>query len=257
MPYNRYDVRNKYNYRGRRVNERTGLKTFFLFFMPVIIIAVIVLGVLVSYWMEVGLPENKTSISTPDQVAVVDDEVLLHVVNEHYPYDETYVPELAPFGGVQVSRLACDDLDDMISDATSQGIIISIKTGYVSYVDQGKLFEKTLDEIKKNNDYSEIKAESETMKICPEAGCSESQTGLLIRFTTNEKGNFADTQAGKWLSKYSVNYGFVLRYPEGEEADTGMTYAPDIYRYVGREHALNMRRYDMILEDYSYHISSR
>ena len=78
-------------------------------------LAYIVLGVLVSYWMEVGLPENKTSISTPDQVAVVDDEVLLHVVNEHYPYDETYVPELAPFGGVQVSRLACDDLDDILS----------------------------------------------------------------------------------------------------------------------------------------------
>ncbi len=257
MPYNRYDIRNKYNYRGRRVNEHTKLKTFFLFFMPVIIVGVFFLGIMVSYWAEVGFNDAKTGVSTPDQVIVVDDEILLHVVNEHYPMDESYVPELTPFGGAQVSKLAADDLDEMISDANSQGIIISVKTGYVSYADQAELFEKTLAEVKKNNDYSEIKSESETMKICPEAGCSESQTGLLIRFTTDEEGNFQNTKAGKWLQKYSVNYGFVLRYPEGEEADTGLSYAPDLYRYVGKEHALNMRRYDMILEDYSYHISSR
>ncbi len=257
MPYNRYDIKNKYNYRGRRVNEHTKLKTFFLFFMPLIIIAVIVLGVIVSYWAEVGFEDVKAGASTQDQIKIVNDEVLLHVVNEHYPMEESYVPHLKPFGGVQVSELAVDDLDDMISDATAEGIIISVKTGYVSYADQAVLFEQTLAKVKKNNDYSEIKAESETMKVCPEAGCSESQTGLLIRFTTDEEGKFENTQAGKWLQKYSVNYGFVLRYPQGEESNTGMTYAPDLYRYVGREHALNMRRYDMILEDYSYHISSR
>lgn len=257
MPYNRYDIKNKYNYRGRRVNEHTKLKTFFLFFMPVIIIAVVVLGILISYWAEVGFGASQTGVATHDEVMIVDDETLLHVVNEHYPMDESYVPELIPFGSVQVSKLAFDDLDDMISDAASEGIVINVKTGYVSFSDQGELFEQTLSEVKKNNDYSEIKAESETMKVCPEAGCSESQTGLLIRFSTNEDGSFEDTQAGKWLQKYSVNFGFVLRYPEGEEANTGMTYAPDLYRYVGREHALNMRRYDMILEDYSYHISSR
>ncbi len=257
MPYNRYDIKNKYNYRGRRVNEHTRLKNFFLFFMPLIIIAVIALGVLVSYWAEVGFEDAKTGVSTQDQIKIVDDEELLHVVNEHYPMEESYVPHLMPFGGVQVSELAFDDLDNMIKDAAAEGIIISVKTGYVSYADQAALFEQTLAEVKKNNDYSEIKAESETMKVCPEAGCSESQTGLLVRFTTDEDGKFENTQAGKWLQKYSVNYGFVLRYPQGEESNTGMTYAPDLYRYVGREHALNMRRYDMILEDYSYHISSR
>lgn len=257
MPYNRYDIKNKYNYRGRRVNEHTKLKTFFLFFMPVIIIAVVALGVLVSYWAQVGFEGTKAGVSTPDQVEVMDDEILLHVVNEHYPLKESYVPDLMPFGGVQVSKLACNDLDDLISDAAAEDIIITIESGYVSYADQAVLFEKTLSDVKKNNDYSEIKAESETMKICPEAGCSESQTGLLIRFSTDEEGKFENTQAGKWLQKHCVNYGFVLRYPEGEENNTGMTYAPDIYRYVGREHALNMRRYDMILEDYSYHISLR
>lgn len=257
MPYNRYDIKNKYNYRGRRVNEHTKLKTFFLFFMPVIIVGVILLGILISYWAEVGFSDSPGSTATLDEIEVVDDETLLHVVNEHYQMDESYVPELMPFGSLQVSKLAFDDLDDMISDAASQGVIIQVKAGYVSYAQQAVLFEETLANVKKNNDYSEIKAESETMKICPEAGCSESQTGLLIRFTTSQEGSFDKTEAGKWLQKYSVNYGFVLRYPEGEEANTGMTYAPDLYRYVSREHALNMRRYDMILEDYSYHISSR
>lgn len=257
MPYNRYDIKNKYNYRGRRVNDRTKLKTFFLFFMPLIIAGVIFLGILISYWAEEGFSDNPYATVTPDEVAVDYDEILLEVVNEHNPLDENYVPKLIPFGSVRVSELAFDDLDKMISDASAQDISIIVKDGYVSYDEQGVLYEKTLTEIKKNNDYSKIKAEAETMKVCPEAGCSESQTGLLIRFTTSESGDFANTEAGKWLLKYSVNYGFVLRYPEGEETSTSMAYAPDIYRYVGREHALNMRRYDMILEDYSYHISSR
>lgn len=257
MPYNRYDIKNRYNYRGRRVNDKTKLKTFFLFFMPLIIAGVIFLGIMISYWAEVGFNVKPYDTITADEVAVDYDEILLNVVNEHNPLEEAYAPKLTPFGSVRISDLAFDDLDKMISDASAQGIDIKVKDGYVSFAEQAVLYEKTLAEIKKNNDYSKIKAEAETKKICPEAGCSESQTGLLIRFTTDEDGSFVNTEAGKWLSKFSVNYGFVLRYPEQEETGTGMAYAPDIYRYVGREHALNMRRYDMILEDYSCHISSR
>ncbi|MBQ2944767.1 MAG: M15 family metallopeptidase [Ruminococcus sp.] len=257
MPYNRYDIKNKYNNRGRRFNERTKLKTVFLFILPLIIAGVILLGIFVAYWVEVGLNAEPYDTITADEVAVDYDAILLEVVNEHNPLEEDYVPKLTPFGSVRISELAFDDLDKMISDASSDGVEIKIKDGYVSYSEQAVLYEKTLDEIKKNKDYSKIKAEAETKKICPEAGCSESQTGLLIRFASDEDGAFANSEAGKWLLKYSVNYGFVLRYPEEEEAGTGMSYAPDLYRYVGKEHALNMRRYDMILEDYSYHISSR
>lgn len=257
MPYKRYDITNRYNSRGRRGNDKIVLKTVFLFLLPLIIIGVIALGILVSYWAEVSRSALDLQIASADEIETVSDEELLHIVNENYPLEEDYVPELVPFGGVQVSVHAFDALDKLISDATALGLSLKVKTGYVSYADQALLFEETFQKVKKDNDYSEIKAESETMKICPEAGCSESQTGLLIRFSSDENENFSKTEAFKWLEKNAVNYGFVLRYPENDEADTGMTYAPDLYRYVGEEHAVNMRRYGMNLESYNYHVSAR
>ncbi len=255
MPYNRYDIRNKYNYRGRKVNERMGFKIFMLFFIPVLIVLVVLLGVFLGYNAEMNSRPKLPLPATVDEVQTVSDEELLHIVNEHYTLEEDYEPELTSFGGIRVAKIAFDSLDNLVKDASSEGITITVKKGYVSYSEQEKLFEETFKKVKKNNNYSEIKAESETMKICPRAGCSENQTGLLVTFATDEDGKFSQTQAGKWLEKYSVNYGFVLRYPEGEEGSTGMTYAPDVFRYVGEEHALNMRRYDMILESYSYHVT--
>ncbi len=257
MPYNRYDVRNKYNYRGRRVNEHMGIKVFMLFLLPVLIVLIVLLGIYLGYNAELDKRPKLPSSATVDEIQSVSDEELLHIVNEHYPLEEDYEPVLVSFGGVRVAKIAFDSLDDLVKDAASEGITLTVKKGYVSYSEQEDLFEETFKKIKKNNNYSEIKAESETMKICPRAGCSENQTGMLLTFATDEKGDFAKTEAGKWLEKYSVKYGFVLRYPEGEEGNTGMSYAPDVYRYVGEEHALNMRRYDMILESYSYHVTVR
>ncbi len=257
MPYNRYDIRNKYNYRGRRVNEHMALKIFMLFFLPVLIVLVVLLGIHLGYNAEMNRRPKLPTPATVDEVQSVSDEELLHIVNEHYPLEEDFEPALVSFGGVRIAKIAFDSLDNLVKDAASQGITITVKKGYVSYKEQEKLFEETFAKVKKDNNYSEIKAESETMKICPRAGCSENQTGLLVTFSTDEEGKFAQTQAGQWLEKYSVNYGFVLRYPDEEEGSTGMAYAPDVYRYVGEEHALNMRRYDMILESYSYHVNIR
>lgn len=255
MPYKRYDIRNKYNSRGRRVNERVGLKRFFLFFTPLLIVLVILLGVFLSVKID---EKGRTKAEAPDvsdAEVVIGDDVLLRIVNENNQLEAEYKPALVPFGSVNVSELAFDDLDKLISEAASQDVTITVTKAYVSYDEQDKLYKETFADMKKNKGYSEIKAESETKKICPEAGCSENQTGLLVTFSTDETGSFESTKASKWLQKYSVNYGFVLRYPEGEEGDTSMAYAPAVYRYVGKEHALNMRRYDMTLESYYYHVN--
>ncbi len=257
MPYKRYDLRNKYNRRGRRVSESAAFKTFMIFFMPVLIAAVIFLGIFLGYKAEINSRPKLPTPATADEAKTVSDEELLHIVNENYPLEEDYVPELVAFGDVKIAKIAQKSLDLLVKDAASEGITITVKKGYVSFSEQEELYKETFAVIKKENHYSEIKAESETMKVCPRGGCSESQTGLLVTFATDEKGKFQQTEAGKWLEKYSVNYGFVLRYPAEEESNTEMAYAPDVYRYVGEENALNMRRYDMTLEAYSYHVNIR
>lgn len=255
MPYKRYDITNKFNSRGKRVTENVGLKKLFLFVIPLLIILVVALGIFISMKID---EKNRPKAQEPDTSltdTVPGNDVLLRIVSPARPLEPDYVPILSLFGDVSVSQILCEDLTSLVNDAAAEGINISVSKGYVSYDDQNTLYEHTFESMKNDRGYSEIRAESESKKICPEAGCSENQTGLLLTFTTSEEGNFVDTEAGKWLQKFSVNYGFILRYPEGEEGSTGMSYAPDVYRYVGKEHALNMRRYDMTLEAYSYHVN--
>ncbi|MBQ7385178.1 MAG: M15 family metallopeptidase [Ruminococcus sp.] len=253
MPYKRYDITNTYSYRGRRKNENVVLKTVMLFLLPVFIIAVLLGGAYVSYRMILKdmYIEPVKPVSTTDE-AVLHEEELLRIVNEAEPLESTYVPILTSVNGVEVNALSADCLNEMINAAKADKVTLTLKTGYVSYDEQAKLHQSTYEKLKKSGKYSQIKAEAEAKKLCPPAGCSECQTGLLLEFDAP-----VGSDSYKWLVKYSVNYGFILRYPEAKEADTGISFNPNLYRFVGKESAQNIRRYDMSLEEYAAHISIR
>lgn len=253
MPYKRYDITNTYSYRGRRKNENVVLKTIMLIVIPLVIIAVLLGGAYISYLVIIGDEKETTvkPVATSDEAFLHEDE-LLRIVNESEPLDADYVPELADFNGVKVNVLLIEDLKDMIEDAKKAGVTLDVKAGYVSYDEQAKLHKTAFEKIKKSGNYSQIKAEAETKKICPLEGASESQTGLLIEFDSPD-----GSDAYKWLVKHSISYGFILRYPEAKEDDTGMTFNPNLFRYIGKPSAANIRRYDMSLEEYATHISIR
>lgn len=253
MPYKRYDIKNRYTVGGRRRNEPVVFKTVMLIVIPVLIAAVIALGIFIAFKTVTSGRGENTPVTSPDEVAVISDEDLLRVVNERHPLESDYVPELKPFGSVRISGYMFEDLDDMISAAAAEDIKLTLAEGYVSYADQAVLYDETYKKIKEEQKCSDIKAESETKKVCPLEGASESQTGLLVKFETDSE-DFANSEADTWLQRNAVNYGFVLRYPEGREDSTGMKANLQLYRYVGKEHALNMRRYDMTLDEYSSHI---
>lgn len=253
MPYKRYDITNTYSYRGRRKNENVVFKTIMLFLIPVLIVGVIAGGAYISYRLILKdmYVEPVKPVATVDEALLHEEELLL-IVNESAPLESTYVPELTEVKGVKVNSLSVDCLNEMLADAEKQGVTLTLKAGYVSFEEQAKLHTKTFEKLKKSGNFSQIKAEAETKKICPAEGCSECQTGLLLEFDAPVKSD-----AYQWLVKYSINYGFILRYPEAKEADTGMTFNPNLYRYVGKDAAQNIRRYDMSLEEYATHISIR
>ena len=70
-------------------------------------------------------------------------------------------------------------------------------------------------------------------------GSSEHQVGLAIDIITDGYSSldegFGNTPAGKWLANNSYKYGFILRYPNGKENETGCAYEPWHIRYVGNE----------------------
>lgn len=253
MPYKRYDITNTYSYSGRKKNDNVVLKTIMLCVIPLLIIGVLLLGAYISYRVIIAdsYREPIKPVATADSALLYEEE-LLRVVDESNQLESSYVPEMTEVNGVLVNNLAVEDLTVMVNDAAQQGITLELKGGYISYDEQATLNQKTYEKLKKSGDLSQIKAEAETKKVCPPAGCSERQTGLLLEINAP-----LGSDAYKWLVKYSVNYGFILRYPEAKEEDTGMTFNPNLYRYVGRTSAANIRRYDMSLEEYATHISIR
>lgn len=86
----------------------------------------------------------------------------------------------------------------------------------------------------------EVYAESEPGKA-QEPGASEHQTGMAFDVTAeSSSGNFEGTQQYAWLSAHAHEYGFIQRYPANKSDETGISYEPWHYRYVGVDAATRM-----------------
>ena len=87
-------------------------------------------------------------------------------------------------------------------------------------------------------------------------GCSEHQTGLAIDLgLAADEIDFirpdfpADGVCGAFRRR-AADFGFVLRYPAGKEAVTGIAHEPWHFRYVGVPHARLMTEMGLTLEEY-------
>ncbi|MDN5371411.1 MAG: zinc D-Ala-D-Ala carboxypeptidase [Carnobacterium sp.] len=111
------------------------------------------------------------------------------------------------------------------------------------YIDEGHSQEEA---VKLTEDYIAI------------PGGSEHHTGLAIDVMDTEwlnsgKGLIAEfdvQESQHWLVEHAADYGFVLRFPKGKEAETGIEYESWHFRYVGKENAAYMKKYDLALEEY-------
>ena len=177
--------------------------------------------------------------------AELPDEQLLRVVNRMYPLEEDYVPPLTKVEGVRVHTAASEDLDALIQKAEEQGIALTVTEGYVSFEEQKKRFEDNLTLFNSNPEYTPVRARAAAQRIVPEAGCCEAQTGLLVTF------DLSDSRTRSFVELECINYGFILRYPEGKDDLTHINPSASVYRYVGAEHAAKMRSFDMCLEEYA------
>ncbi len=69
-------------------------------------------------------------------------------------------------------------------------------------------------------------------------GHSEHHTGLAMDLVTSDSSEINDPKCAPalaWLNENAFKYGFILRYPENKENETGYIYEPWHYRYVGVE----------------------
>lgn len=154
------------------------------------------------------------------------------IANKSYSLPESYAPgDLLP----EVKEAFAV----MQKAAAAQGLNIYISSGYRSYSRQQTLY----------NNYvkSDGKALADTYSSRP--GYSEHQTGLCFDLNTIDD-SFGNTKESAWLEQHAQEYGFIIRFPKGKDAQTGYQYEPWHLRYLGVDMATKVYNSGLSLEEY-------
>ncbi len=132
--------------------------------------------------------------------------------------------------------------------SSEEGLKLVLKSGYRSYGTQKTTYANYL---ARNNGVDD--------GISSPPGASEHQTGmacdiLSYEYNANNKymnDSFYQTPEAQWMEENCYSYGFILRYPEDQEAITQVPYEPWHLRYVGREIAGYIKNHGLTLEEFT------
>lgn len=180
------------------------------------------------------------------QHSLTDPTSIWVIVNKKTPLNpQDYVPDdlvtpdlpLRVPGNVsmQMRQVTADALTKLFAAAAADGAPMMVSSGYRPYTYQVTLY----------NGYVKTQGQAVADTQSARPGYSEHQTGLAVDVepkdqTCDVDECFADTPAGKWVAANAYKYGFVIRYPKGDDAITGYTYEPWHLRYVGVDLATEM-----------------
>lgn len=174
----------------------------------------------------------------------------LTLVNRAHPVRRRPAPEelvaaLPGFPEVRLLAPAAAALQSLLSRLHA-GDAIRPVSGYRSYWEQRALWEGSLQ--------THGRAFTETYVAPP--GCSEHETGLAIDLGEHVPGldlirpSFPEDGLCGRFRAHAAEYGFLLRYPRGKEAVTGIGWEPWHFRYVGLPWALEIAGRGLTLEEY-------
>lgn len=172
----------------------------------------------------------------------------LILVNKYYKLSEEYVPEdLVKVGsrhgdGRYINKEVYAAFIEMYDAIKQENMTIYITSPYRSYDYQENLY----------NNYVKKNGKDKADTFSARAGYSEHQTGLAMDIS-NAKTSYTDfenTNEYKWMNKNAYKYGFILRYPEGKEKQTGYVFEAWHYRYVGVEVAKYIYENNITFDEY-------
>jgi D-alanyl-D-alanine carboxypeptidase len=178
----------------------------------------------------------------------------LVLVNDTHPMEKGYVPNLVYFSpDREIDERIAEAAHQMLDDAKAAGKSIYIGSVYRSLDDQARIFNYSMEDRRKAG-MSYWEAYQDVSLLVAEPGTSEHALGLALDLQSNYYTNLDEgqerTAEAKWLKENCYKYGFILRYPPGKEAITGISYEPWHYRYVGVEDATRITELGLTLEEY-------
>lgn len=197
-----------------------------------------------------SVPENSLPVSEPYvpvqtgpgydwPVAPDPDLWSLMLVNSQQPMPSEYDYSSLKVTGVgyYFDPRMFDSLIAMIEACNAnEGYNLQIVSGWRSFDNQNKRRSEQIDQ--------GASLEEPLNEDLVQGGCSDHHTGLAVDFITstvqNTNESFAQTHEYQWLVDNAASYGFILRFPEGKEATTGIKFAPYHWRFIGVDDAVAM-----------------
>ena len=174
----------------------------------------------------------------------------LIMVNKDNPIPDNYDIELTTLSnGVQVDSRIYPDLQRMFDDMRTQGIYPVVGEGYRTHEQQEKMMQDKIDAFRSEG-YSKKEARRLAEDWVAVPGTSEHELGIALDINAAIDSSTTHEEVYQWLYDNAYRYGFILRYPEGKEAVTGIDYEPWHYRYVGGEAARQIYEGGLTLEEY-------
>ena len=251
--------RGAFEEQNQREEKKAQNQRALLIILPLVMLAVLAIGIFFGYKFYLNHVVENFPVSPSETSAgetAFMNPMFLKAVNPASPLEQGFVPDTVDCRGVLISTDAVDNLEQMLSDAEKDGYKIKAAEGYVSYEDQQERYETAVANYRKKSKASLVMAEAYVQKSIAQAGESEQQTGLLVALSDDSGDSFDDTPAFMWLMRHGVDYGFILRYPEKENAG-GVSYSPNLFRFVGREYAYQMRELDMNFDEFILYLSAK
>lgn len=174
---------------------------------------------------------------------------LIPMMDKWNSFNSIYEPNLYDEGynGVKLIQECADALRQMLDDAHAAKQYPVLRQGYLPQNTSKSLYTQALKNAKGDAD--------EVLKTLSPPEMDEHRLGLTADLTPDSSAKYdasviEKTPAIQWLMENCWKYGFILRYPKGDEVITGIPYRPWQYRYVGVEIATQMHELDMCLEEY-------
>lgn len=194
-------------------------------------------------------PAPTAAALTADELNAGDGWMLL-LVNSSNAIPDGYAPtELTELSnGQSVDKRIYPSLQSMFDDARAQGVYPVVSSGYrTAKQQQSEMDDKIQEYIDDGKSEDEARALAAT--YVAQVGYSEHEAGLAIDIVAKANKSDDDT-VWAWMKEHCAEYGFILRYPEGKEGVTGMSYEPWHFRYVGVEAAQKIMGAGITLEEY-------
>lgn len=146
----------------------------------------------------------------------------------------------------KMRKIAHDALKLLFEAAESDGIKLYLHSAYRGYSTQATMYANRMERIGRDDG------------VVQSPGASEHQTGLGVDVISKEwidesrlNERFALTKEAQWMAQNCARFGFIIRYPQGKEDITGITFEPWHLRFVGIDVAMYMTNEGLTLEEFT------